>query len=278
MLGENTTAGQDAPAISEAAQPELAQDKASTSTAQTDGADVSEESPVVSRTYTEEEVQDRIERATAKAAAKAERRARREAFELMRDQPQQQQSREVDDGKPKPREGETNDSYIDRLTDWKLDQRDRAANAEKQKAAQQTIAKKTETFYAKAEELSGFDRDEFDALPLTKSIVETLIDSDVAPALMAYMSQNPEEVERISQLSDKRQAAEIGKIEAKLASDPPPKKVTSAPAPIKPIAARSTGTPTYDTTDPRSIKAMSTSEWIAAENARMRKRMEAMNR
>ena len=194
MLGENTTAGQDAPAISEAAQTELAQDKASTSTAQTDGADVSEESPVVSKTYTEEEVQDRIERATAKAAAKAQRRARREAFELMRDQPQQHQSREVDDGKPKPREGETNDSYIDRLTDWKLDQRDRAANAEKQKAAQQTIAKKTETFYAKAEELSGFDRDEFDALPLTKSIVETLIDSDVAPALMAYMSQNPDEV------------------------------------------------------------------------------------
>ena len=278
MSGENTTAGQDAAAPSAAAETELAQDKARTSTAQTDGADVSDEGPVGSQTYTEEEVQDRIERATAKAAAKAERRARREAFELMRDQPQQQQSREVDDGKPKPREGETNDSYIDRLTDWKLDQRDRAANAEKQKAAQQTIAKKTETFYAKAEELSGFDRDEFDALPLTKSIVETLIDSDVAPALMAYMSQNPEEVERISQLSDKRQAAEIGKIEAKLASDPPPKKVTSAPAPIKPIAARSTGTPTYDTTDPRSIKAMSTSEWIAAENARMRKRMEAMNR
>jgi hypothetical protein len=71
------------------------------------------------------------------------------------------------------------------------------------------------------------------------------------------------------------QAKEIGKIEAKLAADPPVKKTSTAPAPIAPVTARSTSSPAYDTTDPRSVKAMSTSEWIEAERARQIKKWEA---
>jgi hypothetical protein len=71
------------------------------------------------------------------------------------------------------------------------------------------------------------------------------------------------------------QAKEIGKIEAKLASNPPVKKSSSAPAPIAPVTARSSGAPAYDTTDPRSIKTMTTSEWIAAERMRQIKKLEA---
>ena len=67
----------------------------------------------------------------------------------------------------------------------------------------------------------------------------------------------------------------VGKIEAKLASDPPVKKISSAPAPIAPVTARSVGSPTYDTTDPRSVKTMSTSDWIAADRARQIKKLEA---
>jgi hypothetical protein len=71
------------------------------------------------------------------------------------------------------------------------------------------------------------------------------------------------------------QAKEIGKIEAKLADNPPVKKTTSAPAPISPVTARTTGSPALDTTDPRSIKSMSTSQWIEAERARQMKKWEA---
>jgi hypothetical protein len=75
------------------------------------------------------------------------------------------------------------------------------------------------------------------------------------------------------------QAREIGKIEAKLGSNPPVKPTTSAPAPITPVTARTSGNPSYDTTDPRSVKAMSTSEWIEAERARQMKKLQAqMNR
>jgi hypothetical protein len=74
------------------------------------------------------------------------------------------------------------------------------------------------------------------------------------------------------------QAKEIGKIEAKLASDPPVRKTTSAPAPISPVTARSNGVSAYDTTDPRSTKTMSASEWIEAERKRQVKKWEAQNR
>jgi hypothetical protein len=74
------------------------------------------------------------------------------------------------------------------------------------------------------------------------------------------------------------QAKEIGKIEAKLSDNPPVKKTTSAPAPISPVTARTTGAPSHDTTDPRSIKSMTASQWIEAERARQIKKWQAQNR
>jgi len=71
------------------------------------------------------------------------------------------------------------------------------------------------------------------------------------------------------------QAKEIGKIEAKVASSPPVKKPSNAPAPIQPVAAGSSRGPAYDTTDPRSLKSMSTSEWIEAERQRQIRMWEA---
>jgi hypothetical protein len=68
---------------------------------------------------------------------------------------------------------------------------------------------------------------------------------------------------------------ELGKLEARLADNPPVKRTSSAPAPIAPVTARTTGSPAFDTTDPRSIKSMSTSDWIEAERARQIKKMQA---
>jgi hypothetical protein len=90
-----------------------------------------------------------------------------------------------------------------------------------------------------------------------------------------YLGSNPKEAERISRLSPLSQAKELGKIEAKLSDNPPVKKTSSAPAPIAPVTARSSGSPATDTTDPRSIKSMSTSEWIEAERQRQVKKWEA---
>ena len=115
-------------------------------------------------------------------------------------------------------------------------------------------------------------------LPITDVMAETIQSSDVGPELAYYLGSNPKEADRISRMSTLAQAKEIGKIEAKLASDPPVKRTTSAPAPISPVTARSTGSPAYDTTDPRSTKTMSASEWIEAERKRQVKKWEAQNR
>jgi hypothetical protein len=106
-------------------------------------------------------------------------------------------------------------------------------------------------------------------------MAETIQASDVGPDLAYYLGTNPKEADRISRLSPYMQAKEIGKIEAKLSDNPPVKKTTSAPPPIAPISGRGTGAPAYDTTDPRSIKNMSTSEWIEAERQRQIRKLEA---
>ena len=112
-------------------------------------------------------------------------------------------------------------------------------------------------------------------LPITNEMAQTIQASEVGPDMAYYLGSNPKEAERISRLSPLQQAKELGKIEAKLAESPVVKKTSSAPAPIAPITARSTGSSATDTTDPRSIKSMSTSEWIEAERQRQIKKWEA---
>ena len=106
-------------------------------------------------------------------------------------------------------------------------------------------------------------------------MAETIQASDVGPDVAYYLGSNPREAERISRLSPYLQAKEIGKIEVKLTDNPPVKRTTNAPPPIKPVTAKGAGTPVYDTTDPRSISAMSASEWIERERQRQIKQWEA---
>ena len=99
--------------------------------------------------------------------------------------------------------------------------------------------------------------------------------SDIGPDVIYWLGSNPKDAGRIAQLPPILQAKEIGKLEANLASNPPVKKTSTAPAPIVPVTARTSGAPAFDTTDPRSIKNMSTSEWIEADRLRQTKKYEA---
>lgn len=110
---------------------------------------------------------------------------------------------------------------------------------------------------------------------ITDVMAQTIQSSEIGPDVAYYLGANPKEADRISRLSPFMQAKEIGVIEAKLVNNPPVKKTTSAPAPISPVSARSTGSPTYDTTDPRSTKTMTDSQWIEAERARQIKKLQA---
>lgn len=115
-------------------------------------------------------------------------------------------------------------------------------------------------------------------LRITTVMAQAIQTSDVGPEVAYYLGVNPKEADRISYLEPILQAKEIGRIEAKLAANPPVKRSTSAPSPISPVTAKTSGNPAYDTTDPRSVKTMSASEWIAADRARQIKKMEAARR
>jgi hypothetical protein len=136
--------------------------------------------------------------------------------------------------------------------------------------------------YQEREEAARDKYDDFEQiaynpkLPITEVMAQTIQSSDIGPELAYYLGTNPKDAERISRMAPLAQAKEIGKIEAKLAAEPPVKRTTSAPAPISPVTARSSGAPAYDTTDPRSTKTMTDSQWIEAERARQMKKLQAM--
>ena len=115
-------------------------------------------------------------------------------------------------------------------------------------------------------------------LPVTDYMAQAIQASDIGPEVIYHLGSNPKEAQRIANLPPILQAKEIGRIEAKLVAEPPTKRTSTAPAPIAPVAPRSSGAPTYDTTDPRSMKSMSTSEWIEADRQRQLRKLEAQRR
>ena len=112
-------------------------------------------------------------------------------------------------------------------------------------------------------------------LSVTDVMAQTIQASDIGPDVIYYLGSNPKEAQRIAQMAPYLQAKEIGRIEARLSDNPPTRRTSTAPAPIAPVTARTSGTPAYDTTDPRATKSMSTSEWIEAERMRQIKKYEA---
>ena len=112
-------------------------------------------------------------------------------------------------------------------------------------------------------------------LPITDVMAQTIQASDNGPDIAYYLGTNPKEAARIYALPPFLQAKEIGRLEAKIASEPVTKQTSRAPAPISPVTPRNGGSPNFDTTDPRSIKAMSTTQWIEAERLRQMKKQES---
>ena len=175
-----------------------------------------------------------------------------------------------------PEQFASNEDYVEALADQRAEQK----IAERDQRRQQ--AEILETYHDKEEEVRA-KYDDFEQvaynpnLPITTVMAQSIQASDNGPEVAYHLGANPREAERISRLSPIMQAKEIGKIEAQLTANPPIKKTSNAPAPISPVSARTTGAPAYDTTDPRSIKSMSTSGWIEAERARQVRKHEARN-
>lgn len=88
-------------------------------------------------------------------------------------------------------------------------------------------------------------------LEVPQPVTDYILENETGPAIMLYLSQNPDENTRLKKLSPRRQLAELGKIETKLeaaqpapnkvdAAKPAAKEVSKAPAPIAPLEAKTT--------------------------------------
>lgn len=184
-------------------------------------------------TLTKQELADKLSRVEAKADAKAARREARAYREALERIQAPQQIAQQDDRKPSRAAFNGDDeAYVEAVADWKIDQRDRKAGEEKRADSMRQTVTQTEKIYQEAAKFPTFDREVFDELPLTHMIAKTIVESDLAPQLMAWMTANPDDVDRISKLTDSRQAAEIGKLEARLSVVKASKEL---PAPIKTV-------------------------------------------
>ena len=228
--------------------------------------DVATDAPAEqSKTFSQEEVDALITKRLAKEQRKWERKLTQPA-----------QQRTVSAPAPTADQFANVDEYAQALAERKAQE---LVQQREQRQQQETLLEN----YQEREEAAREKYDDFEQvalnpkLPITTLMAQTIQASDVGPDVAYYLGSNPKEAERISRLPAYLQAKEIGRIEAKVQSSPPAKKTSAAPTPITPVTARSAST-TYDTTDPRSVKNMTTSQWIEAERQRQMRQWEAKNR
>ena len=168
--------------------------------------------------------------------------------------------------KPKLEDYEDTSDYLEALTDWKVEQKLKAQQAEATSETEEAselqaadeIADELDTIAAKGRdkyddyESVVFDKD----LTLTQEMVETIIQSDIAEEIFYYLGQNPDIAAELSEMTPFKAAKEIGKLEVEIAAGIPKpnvmskgggaspdktvkssnkKKLTKAPAPINPV-------------------------------------------
>jgi len=222
-----------------------------------------------SKTFTQEELDAIVGKRLAREQRKWEREQAQRAAEMEARQPAQP-THDLS-----PDQFDTYEDYADALAERKAEEL-----VARRETAQQTQALQEQ--YYEREETARDKYDDFDQvaynpnLPVTDVMAQSIQASDVGPDVLYWLGTNPKEANRISRLGPILQAKEIGKIEASLTSAPPVRKSSTAPAPIAPVTPRASGGSVYDTTDPRAVKSMSTSEWIEAERLRQIKKYEAM--
>jgi len=196
------------------------------------------------RTFTQKELDNILRRRLAQESRKIEQYARAEAeLQLLKSQ-MQQKAEPVNRGEPKPDQFQDYESYIEAVTDWKVEQKFKGIQAqneqERQKQAQtqheQRLASniaKTASKYEDFEEVVSNED-----LPITFAMRDAIGESDIGGDIAYHLGTNVQEAERIARLSPIAQVRAILDLEAKLKA--PKKAKTDAPEPITPSGSRAT--------------------------------------
>lgn len=217
--------------------------------------------PVAPRTFTEDEHKAELEAAIERRMGKE--RKKRGDVERERDywrnlhidkgaaKPETPAQPAADAAEPKREQFDSYEAYIEAKAEFKAERAaERKLTERDEKQKQASSAKEREEAQRKfldhaqkvAKDIPDFDQvmSESEA-PLTEHMAEAIREAaEMGPKIAYELAKNPGEAERIAALSPARQAAEIGKLEAKLLSAPAvePKKPSKAPEPIKPVGGK----------------------------------------
>ena len=145
--------------------------------------------------------------------------------------------------RPDPSKYEDSDEYSSDLAAFKI----RSSEAGDIEASVKDVEQRSAQVAVEAfeERLSDFrpDAPDFDAVAnnplllskLTPTMAKEMLDSDYGPQVQYYLGKNPREAASIASMSPSQQIRAIGRLEAEV-SRPVQKRVTQAPAPIKPVS------------------------------------------
>lgn len=244
-----------------------------TTTDNTSNESVAVESPEIENLESEQNpklfTQEEVDEMVSKRLAREQRKLQRQAAQTVH-QPV------IDVNQPlNPEQFESTEQYVEALA---LQRAEQIAQEKEFKAKQAQVIEA----WSEKEEVIRDKYPDYEQvvhnpnLRITDVMVNVMQGSEIGPEIAYHLGLNPKEAARIASLSPFAQASEIGKLEVKLVANPPVKKVSSAPEPFKGLRSGSSDVSnSFDTTDPRSVKTMSTSEWIEADRKR---EMEALRK
>jgi hypothetical protein len=159
-------------------------------------------------------------------------------------------------GRPVQDDYETYDQFQEALVDWKVNlrlterdavERERIERVSAKRAHDAVVDAHTGRIDAFRETHSDFDAviEQGKALPMTQPMQDSVLNSDMGPAVMYHLCQFPEECDRIAAMPPMHAIREMGKLEARIeAAQTGPASsaasMTSAPRPIKPVGGGAT--------------------------------------
>lgn len=178
--------------------------------------------------------------------------------------PQTETKADAPSGRPREEDFDTTEQWIEAVTDWKLDERERAREARAQEQKTQADRQRPiEELYEKLQTadpyiLEDFHKDARPDLHFNETVLAALNDAEKPAEVMRWLGSNAGELNRIARLSPTGIGRAIATIEAQLGSRPQPKKATDAPPPEKRVKG---GGGTGIVKDPKDMKMAEYRQW-----------------
>lgn len=192
----------------------------------------------------------RIDKLNAKLSTAEQEKEfwRQEALKKTQGQPVKEAvSQKVAEGKPKADDFATHEEFVEALTDWKVEQKDKERDLKSRQSALKAESEKQINSHVERVKAFATSHDDFeevmesvDDISVSPTVQELILGSEQGPELMYELAKNRAEFERITQLAPLAAAREVGKIEARLKKQEAAieTKTTKAPRPINPVGGK----------------------------------------